>query len=200
MPPTCLSVGGDIKTESTSSIGCLDVQACHPNVPVHPWTDAGLLSWLSTACCSNSQSTVTSFILDLSTVRTTNTASYNRWPSFPACTCKSMVAVTSAWSLQIYKLQLKTPFFCLILVIFLLGLLLYCKVTEVRCIFHFNWMYVCLDEVNCFVGRGNWREEGDDGLPVCGSIPGNVPCTLKIWNPWEHQVCKFVLYVCDSFY
>ena len=60
------------------------------------------------------------------------------WNSLPA-------EVTSARSLQTFKSKTEdTPFFCLILVIFLSGLLLYCKVTEVRCIFHFNCMYVSI--------------------------------------------------------
>ena len=64
-------------------------------------------------------------------------ASTKAWNSLPA-------EVTSARSLQTFKSKLKTHLFCLILVIFLLDLLLYCKVTEVRCIFHFNCMYVCM--------------------------------------------------------
>ena len=94
--------------------------------------------------------TATSFIFDLSTVCTTNTASYDRRPCFPGCSRKSMEqpaggSDVSARSLQTFKSKSKSHlFFHLILVIFLLGLILYCKVTKVRCIFHFNSKYVCM--------------------------------------------------------
>ena len=82
------------------------------------------------------------FVVPLTRLRTIGdwafpVAAAKAWNSLPA-------EVMSAQSLQSFKSKLKTPFFCLILVIFLLGLLLYCKVTEVRCICHFNCMYVCV--------------------------------------------------------
>ena len=75
-------------------------------------------------------------------------SSAHSYTELPGCRRKSMEQPAGgsnvARSLQTFKSKLKTHlFFCLILVIFLLGLLLYCKVTEVRCIFHFNLrMYV----------------------------------------------------------
>jgi len=72
--------------------------------------------WLCTACCSNSRSTANSFILDLSTLCTTNTgcvrlatvlsavAAAKVWNSLPA-------EMTSTPSLQTFKSKLKTHLF-----------------------------------------------------------------------------------------
>jgi len=123
-------------TSATPFVSCI----CYYLVPI-----------LSTACCSNYRSTVTSFILGLSTVCTTNMASYDRRSSFPSCSHKNMEQHTGGSDVSTiityFWVNIEdTPFFCLIPVIFLLGLLYY-TVKWLKCIAFFTLivcMYVCV--------------------------------------------------------
>ena len=119
MRPTCLELS--LRAMLWVMVRCLYTEPLLPvNTQVYPWVHP----------CSSSTSPLSLPITLLRTIgdRAFPVAATKPWNSLP-------VEVMSARSLQTFTSKLKTPFFCLILVIFLLGLLLYCEVTELHCIF-----------------------------------------------------------------